>query len=153
MQIVSLFFFLDPIHKAIGTSHAGWRGTVKKIGVKTLKEMGKKYGTRPEECLVGIGPSIGPCCFEVDTPVKDIFEEAFINHTFISKRESGKYHIDLWTANVVQLMEAGVPAHHITVAELCTCCHPEMFFSHRRDKGRTGSLAAIIQLVNVPINS
>ena len=115
--------------------------------------MAKRYGTRPEECLVGIGPSIGPCCFEVDTPVKDIFEEAFSDQSFISNHTSDKYHIDLWTANVIQLLEAGVLAHHITVAGLCTCCHPEKFFSHRRDKGRTGSLAAMIQLVNASANS
>jgi YfiH family protein len=140
-------FFLDPIHGVIALSHAGWRGTVAKIGAKTINKMCRIFGTRPEDCLVGVGPSIGPCCFEVDLPVMEQFSQAFPQYDdIILPGRPGKYYIDLWKANCLQLEELGVCTHHITLASLCTCCHKEIFFSHRGDKGRTGSMAAILTL-------
>jgi YfiH family protein len=141
-------FFLDPVHKAIGLSHSGWRGTVAKIGVKTLKAMKDNFGTKAEDCLVGIGPSIGKCCFEVDPPVAHEFSTAFPGHeNALIEARGAKYHVDLWEANRIQLKEAGVRDSNITVSKLCTCCNKDTFFSHRGDKGRTGSLAAILMLV------
>jgi YfiH family protein len=141
-------FFLDPVHKAIGLSHSGWRGTAAKIGAKTLKAMGDTFGTRPEDCLVGIGPSIGKCCFEVDQPVADEFSKAFPGHEKELIESKGiKYHIDLWEANRIQFREVGIPEANITVSSLCTCCKKDIFFSHRGDKGKTGSLAAMLMLV------
>lgn len=141
-------FFLDSVHKAIGLSHSGWRGTVAKIGAKTFMAMQERFGTKPEDCLVGIGPSIGKCCFEVDQPVADEFSKAFPGHDekLIEPRDI-KYHIDLWEANRIQLAESGIPDANITVSSLCTCCNKDIFFSHRGDKGRTGSLAAILMLI------
>ena len=142
-------FFLDPVHRAIALSHAGWRGTVACIGVRTLEEMGREFGTRPGECLIGIGPSIGPCCFEVDLPVAEQFARVFDKFKDIIMKpgsEPGKYRIDLWMANALQLREMGVPAHNITVAGMCTSCRQDLFFSHRRDKGRTGRMAAVLML-------
>ncbi len=141
-------FFLDPVYPAIALSHAGWRGTVAKIGAKTLKMMQDTFGTRPEECLVGIGPSIGPCCFEVDPPVMEQFAAAFPQQSSIINPGSkpGKYNIDLCEANRMQLVEMGVAEENISMASLCTCCNTDIFFSHRGDRGRTGSMAAVLML-------
>lgn len=141
-------FFLDPVYPAIAVSHAGWRGTVAKIGAKTLAMMEKAFGTRPEDCLVGIGPSIGPCCFEVDIPVMEQFAAAFPKHRYIIKngRKQNKYNIDLWQANTMELIEMGVPKDNISLASICTCCRNDIFFSHRGDRGHTGSMAAVLML-------
>ena len=141
-------FFLDPINKAIGLSHSGWRGTVAKIGAQTLSAMQRYFGTRPEDCLVGIGPSIGPCCFEVDRQVADEFIDVWPKNQneIIDSFENGKFTVDLWKANRIQLEEMGVPKSHITTSSLCTACNTDIFFSHRKEKGRTGSMAAILML-------
>lgn len=141
-------FFIDIANKAIGLAHSGWRGTVSKIGAKLLDAMNSQFGTKPENCLAGIGPSIGPCCFEVDEPVADEFKKAFSdNKSIIVKSTEIKYHIDLWAANRILLEEAGILTDNITVASICTCCNKDIFFSHRGDKGRTGSLAAFLMLI------
>ncbi|HHY82715.1 MAG TPA: peptidoglycan editing factor PgeF [Clostridiales bacterium] len=140
-------FFLDPVKKIIGLSHSGWRGTVAKIGRQTLRAMEEHYGTRVSDCLVGIGPSIGPCCFEVDLPVAEEFAKAYPDRQEeIIKPFGNKYYIDLWKANIIQLKDYGVPEDNITTASLCTCCNKDIFFSHRGDKGKTGSLAALLML-------
>lgn len=119
-----------------------------KIGAKTLAMMEKAFGTRPEDCLVGIGPSIGPCCFEVDIPVMEQFAAAFPKHRYIIKngRKPNKYNIDLWQANTMELIEMGVPKDNISLASICTCCRNDIFFSHRGDRGHTGSMAAVLML-------
>jgi len=141
-------FFLDPAHKAIGLSHSGWRGTIAKIGQKTLKTMHSLYGTKADDCLVGIGPSIGPCCFEVDSPVAEEFVHAWpeFQGKIVKYCSNGKFTVDLWEANRIQLIELGVPESNITAASLCTACNTDMFFSHRKEKGKTGSMAAVLML-------
>lgn len=144
---VSLFF-LDTKNKAIAVSHSGWKGTVLKIGAKTIKQMGEVYGTKPEDCLVGIGPSIGPECFEVGPEVAEEFRNAFDNWAeFIEPFGKEKFKIDLWKANKLLLMKLGIPEGNITVSGMCTKCNEDMFFSYRRDNGRTGSLSAIMELI------
>ncbi|MDK2992338.1 MAG: purine-nucleoside/S-methyl-5-thioadenosine phosphorylase / adenosine deaminase [Clostridiales bacterium] len=139
-------YFLDLTHKAIGLSHAGWRGTVAGIGVKTLQAMEEAFDTRPEQCLAAVGPSIGPCCFEVDEPVARRFLELQDAYENIVIKRGDKYSVDLWRANMLQLMQAGVKESNIALAGLCTACHPHLFYSHRRDKGDTGRMAAMIML-------
>ena len=141
-------FFLDPVYPTIASIHAGCRGTVAKVGAKTLKMLQDTFGTRPEECLVGIGPSIGPCCFEVDPPVMEQFAAAIPQQSSIINPGSkpGKYNIDLCEANRMQLVEMGVAEENISMASLCTCCNTDIFFSHRGDRGRTGSMAAVLML-------
>ncbi|MHB1393981.1 MAG: peptidoglycan editing factor PgeF [Clostridia bacterium] len=143
---VSLFF-LDTKQKAIAVSHSGWKGTVLKIGAKTIKQMSEVYGTKPEDCMVGIGPSIEQDCFEVGPEVAQEFRDKFDNWAdFIKPFGDDKFKIDLWKANKLMLMEAGVPEENITISGYCTKCNVELFFSYRRDKGRTGSLSAIMEL-------
>ena len=140
-------FFLDTKNKAIAVTHSGWKGTVLKIGAKTIRQMSEVYGTKPEDCLIGIGPSIGPECFEVGPEVVQEFRDSYNNWAeFTEPFDAGKFKIDLWKANKLMFIELGVPEENITVSGFCTKCNEELFFSYRRDKGRTGSLSAIMEL-------
>lgn len=140
-------YILDKNKKAVGLVHSGWRSTVLKIAVKTLEAMKENYGTVPGDCLIGIGPSIEQDCFEIGEDATALFAEAFDNwKEFITYKGEGKYNADLWKAVSLMLMEFGVPKENITLSGLCTKCNEDLFFSHRRDRGRTGSLSAIIEL-------
>ncbi len=140
-------FFADPVRRVVATSHAGWKGTVAQIGAVTVQKMNECYGSDPRDILVGIGPSIGMCCFEVDVPVYDAFSQLpFSDEAMIRNDGNGKYHIDLWECNRRSLVEAGVLQEHITVTDLCTKCHNDFFWSHRATGGQRGSLAAFIAI-------
>lgn len=140
-------FILDPVNKAVGLAHSGWKSTTMKIAVKTIQKMGEEYGTRPEDCLIGIGPSIEMKCFEIKEDTAAIFKQSFHYwERFMRKQDEEHYIADLWLAVKLMLMEIGVQEQNITISGLCTCCNEDLFFSHRRDKGRTGSLSAIIEL-------
>lgn len=142
-------FFLDPQKRAIGLAHAGWRGTAAKIGAAAVDALRREYGCRPQDLIAAIGPSIGPCCFEVDAPVRDVFAamaELHPGEWIAEGAADGKYMIDLWEANRRVLMEAGVPEQNITVADICTKCNPQMLFSHRASAGKRGGLAAFLEL-------
>jgi polyphenol oxidase len=141
--------FFDPEHKAIGLAHGGWKGTVGKIAQKTVLAMSREFGTRLDQCLVAIGPAIGPCCYEVDTYVKDQFVEAFpiAKEQIISPgKEPNKWMLDLSAANRIQLEEIGVQPKHIDIAGVCTKCNSDVFFSYRADQGKTGRIGALLCL-------
>lgn len=133
-------FFLDPHARVAALAHSGWRSTVRRISVKVIEAM-RQLGCVPGDILVGIGPSIGQCHFEVDADVAEQFEAQFV----LARGE--KYYVDLWGVIAGQLRSAGVRDENITLASLCTFCHHDEFYSHRADHGKTGSLAAIMQLV------
>lgn len=142
-------FFVDPVHKAIGLSHSGWRGTVGKMGQETLRSMKATYGTEAEDVIVAIGPSICQDCYEVSEDVIDRFREAFAKENWDSifyRKENGKYQLDLWKANEIVLLEAGVKKEHLAVTNVCTNCNPDVLFSHRATNGERGSLAAFLAL-------
>ena len=142
-------FFLDPVKKVIGLAHAGWRGTVLEIGRKMVERFCDDFGSRPDDILAGIGPSIGPCCFEVGTDVEGEFAAAFPawREEIIRPAEtSGKSYVDLWKTNRLILEKAGVKPEHITVTDLCTKCHDEYFHSHRRMGNERGTQAAFLEL-------
>lgn len=141
-------YFLDPVKKAIGSSHAGWRGTVGKIGKITVERMIETYGSDPKDILVGIGPSIGLCCFEVGEEVAIEFKKAFPSHQddIIKAGQMDKYMVDLWTANKYALLEAGIAEKNIQITDLCTKCNTDYFYSHRGHHGKRGSLAALMEL-------
>lgn len=140
-------FFVDPVRRVVGTSHAGWRGTAAEIGAVTVERMRTDYGCRPEDILAAIAPSIGPCCFEVDAPVIEAFEklDVYDDGCFTRVNEE-KVRINLWEVNRRSLLKVGVQATHITVTDLCTKCHPDVFWSHRVTGGKRGSLAACIAI-------
>lgn len=140
-------YFVDPVHRAVGLSHSGWRGTVGKIGKETVKRMQKEYGSRPEDIIAAIGPSICQDCYEVSEDVIDMFREAFpkeCHEKLFYKKENGKYQLNLWKANEQVFLEAGIRPEHISVTDLCTCCNPELLYSHRASQGRRGNLAAFL---------
>lgn len=138
----------DPVKKAIAAIHSGWKGTVQKISQKTIELMHDEFGTNPSDLVTGIGPSIGPKVYEVGPEVVEVFNEKFIqNHFFTPVKNSNKYLLDLWEANKEILMESGIFEGKIEVAEICTYSNPELFFSARRDQGKTGRLATGIMLI------
>ncbi len=140
-------FFVDPVKRAVATSHGGWRGTVGGIAQKTVERMTAEYGSSPADILVGIGPSIGQCCFEVDTPVYDAFAKLdFFDKGCYTDDGNDKYHIALWEVNRRYLLNAGVKAQNITVTDVCTKCHPDVLWSHRVCGAARGSLAAFIAI-------
>lgn len=121
----------DAEHQAIAAIHAGWRGTVGRIATSTLTAMKERYGTRPEEVQVAIGPSISLQAFEVGQEVYDAFDEAGFHMPDIAEPFSKKWHIDLWWANADQLQAEGVPFHHIYCAGICTVEEANTYFSAR----------------------
>lgn len=143
-------FFVDIRNKAIGASHSGWKGTVGKIGAKTVKKMGQEFGTKPEDLYCVIGPSICAGCYEVSGDVIEKIEEKFLEYVrkqCIFPKENGKYQLDLWMLNKMILMEAGVPESQIAVSNVCTCCNHTLLFSHRASGGKRGNLCGFISLV------
>lgn len=140
-------FFADPVRRVVGTSHSGWKGTAARIGAVTVDRLCRDYGCRREDILAGIGPSIGPCCFEVDEPVYAVFSKMDEFDDRCATIDSGeKFHVDLWEINRRVLLKAGLKPEHITVTDLCTRCRPDVFWSHRAVGKERGSLAAFIAL-------
>lgn len=139
--------FLDPEKKAVGIAHAGWKGTVAKIAAKTVAQMTAEFGSKPQDILAGIGPAIGPCCYEVGPEVAARFVEAFpAEQAAIIQEKAGHVHVNLWEANRSQLLQAGLKPENIEVAAACTACEHQWYFSYRADGGHTGRLAAVIAL-------
>jgi polyphenol oxidase len=139
-------FFLDPVQKAIGLAHAGWKGTEAEIGPKTLLALMEKFASKPADCLVAIGPSIGACCYEVSEHLFEAFDKFSYKKDLFEDKGNGRWKLNLWEANRRQLLAAGVKDSNLTVAEVCTSCNNQLLFSHRGDGGKTGRLAAIIKL-------
>ena len=139
--------FYDEEHHAIGAAHAGWKGTVGGVAGNTVSAMQRAFGTEPDKLLAGIGPAIGPCCYEVGEEVEAQFREIWPRHADkLFSMQEGRRKLDLWEANRQQLLSAGLPAANIECAETCTACQHKWFFSYRADGGRTGRLAAVIAL-------
>ncbi len=143
-------YLVDPVHRAIGLSHSGWRGTVHRMGKVTLEVMRREYGTRAEDVIAAIGPSICQDCYEVGEDVVREFSETFEpddqKRIFYQKKD-GKYQLNLWEANRLVFREAGVLAQHIHVTDICTHCNPQWMFSHRAQGEKRGNLAAFLSLI------
>lgn len=150
-------YFVDPVHKAIGLSHSGWRGTVARMGKVTIEAMQQAYGSRPEDMVCAIGPSICQDCYEISADVEAEFAREFAGHETEILRESTKnsgieaaadkkYHLNLWRANELVLLEAGVRQENIAVTDICTCCNSEILYSHRASHGKRGNLGAYLYL-------
>lgn len=136
----------DPRAGVVAAVHSGWRGTVGKIAKEAVLKM-EAAGARRDQILAAIGPSIGPCCFEVGPEVQKEFTDAF--GSALPPAPSGRAGhtmVDLWAANRLVLKEAGLPDTHIYQSEICTFCNHETYFSHRYTNGRRGSLIAAIAL-------
>ena len=144
-------YFVDMKRKAIGLSHSGWRGTVNRMGEKTLKAMGDAFGTRAEDVVAAVGPSICQDCYEIGEEVADAFRESFPGdweRVLKDGVREGKYQLDLQEANRMILKDAGVFPERIAVTDLCTCCNSGVLFSHRASGGKRGNLGAFLELVS-----
>lgn len=142
-------YFLDPVKKAVGLSHSGWRGTVGKMGKVTVEKMAETYGSDPSDIIAAVGPSICRECYEVSRDVIDAFCRNFKEDLWQSlfyEKENGKFQLDLWRANEEVLLEAGIRKANIAVTNVCTHCNPDILFSHRATGGRRGNLSAFLSL-------
>ncbi len=150
-------YFVDPVKRAIGLAHSGWRGTVGRIGAETVKAMERSFGSRPSDILAAIGPSICVSCYEVGEDVARQFEEEFperaqasekgrFHRPVLTQKGNGKYLLDLWEANRRALREAGILREHIEITDICTCCNPDFLFSHRASRGKRGNMGAFLVL-------
>lgn len=138
-------FFVDPVHRAVGLAHSGWRGTAAEMGRCMVQALGEAYGTKPEDLRAAIGPSICGNCYEVDGKVAGKFEK--VPGAVRPGRLRGKYQLDLWEANRQILLAAGVKSGRIAVTDICTCCNSSYLFSHRVSGERRGNLGAFLGLV------
>jgi len=146
-------FFVDTAKKAIGLAHAGWRGTVGRIGQRVVDKMASEFGTNPADLVCAIGPAISKCCYEVDKACADEFYrlEGLDNTSFIFPKENNKYMIDLLEANRQVLISAGVKPENITLSDLCTQCNSELLWSHRATKGERGTMCAMLTVIDKTI--
>ncbi len=143
-------FILDPEpgREVVGLAHGGWRGTVLHVARKTVAAMQRAFGTSPSGCLAAIGPSIGPCCYEVDERVVREVEGSFPNPGRLLRRcGPGKWKFNLWEANRQSLLEAGLAPEKVISAGLCTMCRTDLFYSHRAERGKTGRMMAVLTLL------
>ena len=132
-------FIFDPVHRAIGLAHSGWKGTQQLIAAKTVEKMREKYGSQPSELKIVLGPSIRECCYQVGKE----FQEYFPLHV---KERGGHLYLDAVAANKDQLLQAGVSPENILDSGICTCCNKN-YFSHRRDGAKAGRMISLMMLI------
>ena len=142
-------YFVDPVKKAIGLSHSGWRGTVGKIGKNTVQLMQENFGSKPEDLLAAVGPSVCMDCYEVSEDVieqfKEVFEKKYWEDLFY-KKENGKYQLNLWKANELIFLESGILPEHMAITNVCTHCNSKILYSHRTMGNNRGNLCAFLAL-------
>ena len=162
-------FFVDPVREAIGMAHSGWRGTTGNMAGKMVERMAREFGTDPKDLLVAIGPSICQKCYEVDETVAEAFRNALgdelkeremiresgiypmqgstgLRQVLEPGKAPGKYQLDLWLANLIWFIRAGVLPEHIDVTDLCTAQNKDLLFSHRASAGKRGNMAGFLML-------
>jgi YfiH family protein len=132
----------DPVRKAIGIAHAGWRGALHKIAARAVLKMQDTFGTEPADCLVALGPSIGPCCYTAGEDFISQFQSAFGPAVCVAKDR-----LDLQLAVELQLTRVGVEKSNISSSRLCTACNRDLFYSYRAEGGRTGRMMSAIMLI------
>ncbi len=139
-------YFADPEKRVIALAHAGWRGTVEKIGEAVVDVMTEKYGCDTTDIIAVVGPAIGPCCYEVDTPVYERFASLTeLKPAYFTKTLGhGKFLVDLKETNRRMLLEAGLLSINITISDVCTKCNSGLLYSHRASGGKRGGLIAMM---------
>jgi YfiH family protein len=136
----------DPDSGAVAAVHAGWRGTLARAAASAVEALARDHGARPGDLLAAIGPSIGPCCYEVSEDLAARFRHEM--GPAAGNPRGRQSRVDLWLANVQVLRQAGLAKERIEVLGRCTACDPERFFSHRRDIGRTGRMVGFVAPVS-----
>lgn len=142
-------FFYDPVKKVIAMVHSGWRGTVERISAKMVSYMEREFGCKQQDIVCAVAPSICQKCYEVSEDVAihflKVFGESYGKELLYAK-ENGKYQLNLQKACEITLLEAGIKKENLDVTDLCTCCNPEFFFSHRASHGLRGNLAGVMMI-------
>jgi YfiH family protein len=144
-------YFVDPVKRAIGLSHSGWKGTLGKISQKTIEKMTENYGTDPKDLICAIGPSICGECYEIGEDVAQIVRDAYSedeieNEKILVPYPNNKYRLYLWNAISYTLRLSGVLRENIIVTDICTKCNPDLLFSHRVHGENRGNLCAFLSL-------
>ena len=141
--------FYDPVKKVTGMAHSGWRGTAARIGAEFVAFMTDHYGSRPEDIIAAIGPSICADCYEVSKDVAEVFEKTFKPEEaamILRDGKKGKYQLDLWKANEIILLGAGIRRENLDITDLCTACNKDFLFSHRASHGKRGNMGCFVML-------
>lgn len=137
---------IDPIKRVVANLHAGWRGTASRIAERGVEILTKEFNSSPQDLMAAIGPGIGACCYEVGEEVVETFYSEFGYADQLVKRpsQSGKVYLNLSQANTQQLIDSGLREEKILKADMCTSCRNDLFFSHRRERGHTGRMMAVV---------
>jgi YfiH family protein len=134
----------DPKQRVVAAVHAGWRGSAVRAAGAAVEALRDAFSSQPRDIVAGIGPAIGPCCYVVGQDVVDAFAD---RPGLLAEAADGQRRLDLWEANRLALLEAGVVAEQIEMAGICTQCQSDQFFSHRANRGQpAGRFAAVIRL-------
>ncbi len=141
-------FFYDPVKCVVAVSHSGWKGTVNCMGRVTIETMKETFGSKPENIIAAVGPSICQDCYEISEDVAVQFQAEFPQweEEILIDKKNGKYQLDLWKTNELILLDCGILPEHLDVTDLCTCCNDKLLFSHRASKGKRGNLGGFIVL-------
>ena len=145
-------YFADCRQHVIGLSHSGWRGTVNNMVQATIDKMRIEFGSRPEDIVAFIGPSICAACYEVGEDVAQKFADTYkenADKVLKLKKETAmekKYYLNLHAANRINMLHAGIPQRNVHVTDICTCCNPDLLFSHRASKGKRGGLCGYMMI-------
>lgn len=141
-------FFVDTVKKTVGLAHAGWRGTVGRIGQKVVEKMTAEYGTNPADLVCAVGPAISKCCYEVDLSCAQQFYALgdLDNSRFVFPKKNDKFMLDLLECNRQILVAAGVRPENITLSDLCTRCNSDLLWSHRATNGQRGTMCAFMHI-------
>ena len=144
-------YFADTRLHVIGLSHSGWRGTVNNMAQATVDKMSYEFGSRPCDIAAFIGPSICASCYEIGDDVARNFRDRYgaESEKILTNKEAAsedKYYLNLHAANRINMLNAGIPPQNIHVTDICTCCNPELLFSHRASKGKRGGLCGYMMI-------
>lgn len=144
----------DPRTGAVAAVHAGWRGTAAGIARAAVDTLSREFGVRPQDLVAAIGPSIGACCYQVGDELPDAFREAGASEeqvaAWFSRDGDERWRLDLWTANVDQLVDAGVRRDQVYLSGLCTQTHADIFDSYRAQGAAAGRMAALVRVPDRP---
>ncbi len=139
-------YLFDPVNRAIGLAHAGWKGTYRRVAESLAKSMAREFSSRPDKMLAALGPCICKECFEVDEGIADDFVSEFQYESLKKPGKPGKAYVNLESALILQLCSAGIPPENISSMGLCTYERSDLLYSYRRDKGMTGAMIGYLLL-------
>lgn len=139
-------YYYDSDKAVIGMAHAGWKGTLNNINQSIIEKMTELYGSNPYNIKVGIGPSIGPCCYEIGHDVMDLFKDKYPENGDIFTLKEEKIYLDLWKVNEKNLLNLGIKKENIYLSEECTSCNVDKLYSYRRESGTKNRMIGAITL-------